>query len=225
MTERISQTILCLALFLVASGASAEETLCDGPAKPFDIPNIEGDVASVLVLPESGDSWNCQSACQSWPVGEVTDLSAYESRIRTDGSYDYVLPIGRVSSSPPAGTETRESRRINNFARFVDGGSQIQVAELVIFDHVDRTSQCFAPLLHDPDATPSRDFAFADIFSPWREPSRAIRNASHKLVDIEGTEELYNLVDDPYEYNNLLADELSVEVSAQRRQRLPGRDA
>ena len=38
-----------------------------------------------------------------------------------------------------------------------------------------------------------------------------IRNASHKLVDIEGTEELYNLLDDPYEYNNLLADELSAD--------------
>ena len=63
----------------------------------------------------------------------------------------------------------------------------------------------------DPDATPTRDFAFADIFSPWREPSSAIRNASHKLVDIEGTEELYNLLDDPYEYNNLLADELSAD--------------
>ena len=72
---------------------------------------VKGDVASVLVLPESGDSWNCQSACQSWPVREVTDLSAYESRIGTDGSYDYVLQIGRVSSSPPAGTETRASRR------------------------------------------------------------------------------------------------------------------
>ena len=30
-------------------------------------------------------------------------------------------------------------------------------------------------------------------------------------MGIEGTEELYNLVDDPYEYNNLLADELSDE--------------
>ena len=63
---------------------------------------VEGDVASVLVLPESGESWNCQNGCQSWPVREVTDLSAWESRIRTEGSYDYVLPIGRVSSSPPA---------------------------------------------------------------------------------------------------------------------------
>jgi arylsulfatase A-like enzyme len=73
----------------------------------------------------------------------------------------------------------------------------------------------FAPLLQDPNATPVRDFAFADIFSPWREPSRAIRNATHKLVDIEGAEELYNLAEDPYEYHNLLARELSVEDQRQ----------
>ena len=62
---------------------------------------VEGDVLTVLVLPESGDSWNCQGTCQSWPVHEVTDLSAYEYRVRTEGSYDFVLPIGRVTSSPP----------------------------------------------------------------------------------------------------------------------------
>lgn len=66
---------------------------------------VEGDVVSVLVLPEFGESWNCQAACQSWPVREVTDLPGYESRIRAEGSYDYVLPIGRVSSSPPAVAE------------------------------------------------------------------------------------------------------------------------
>ena len=30
-------------------------------------------------------------------------------------------------------------------------------------------------------------------------------------MDIEGTEELYNLLDDPYEYNNLRADGLSAD--------------
>ena len=30
-------------------------------------------------------------------------------------------------------------------------------------------------------------------------------------MDTEGTEELYNLLDDPYEYNNLRADELSAD--------------
>ena len=62
---------------------------------------VEDNVASVLVLPESGENWNCQMACQSWPVSGVTDISAYENRLRAEGSYDYVLPIGRVSSSPP----------------------------------------------------------------------------------------------------------------------------
>lgn len=76
----------------------------------------------------------------------------------------------------------------------------------------------FAPLLLDPQATPAREFAFADIFSPWRDPSRAIRNATHKLVDIEGTEELYNLVEDPYEHNNLLASDLSAEDQRQHDQ-------
>ena len=73
----------------------------------------------------------------------------------------------------------------------------------------------FAPLLHDPHATPARDFAFADIFSPWREPSRTIRNTTHKLVDMEGTEELYNLVEDPYEHNDLLSGELSLNDQRQ----------
>ena len=73
----------------------------------------------------------------------------------------------------------------------------------------------FAPILHDPQAAPARDFAFADIFSPWREPSRTIRNATHKLVDIEGSEEFYNLVEDPYEYNDLLASGLSAEDQRQ----------
>ena len=49
------------------------------------------------------------------------------------------------------------------------------------------------------------------ISSPWLEPSRAIRNALHKLVDIEGVEEFYNLSVDPYEHNNLLAADLSLE--------------
>ncbi len=63
---------------------------------------VEGEILTILVLPESGDSWNCRATCQSWAVQEVTDLSAYENRVRTAGSYDYVLPIGGVTSSPPA---------------------------------------------------------------------------------------------------------------------------
>lgn len=63
---------------------------------------VEGEVFSVLVVPESGEHWSCPGHCQSRPFPEVTDLSAYENRMGTEGAYDYVLPIGRVSSSPPA---------------------------------------------------------------------------------------------------------------------------
>ena len=63
---------------------------------------VEGELLNVLILPESGESWNCRGVCQSWPVSEVTDLLAVKNQIRTEGSYDYVLPIGRVTSSPPA---------------------------------------------------------------------------------------------------------------------------
>jgi arylsulfatase A-like enzyme len=96
---------------------------------------------------------------------------------------------------------------VDLYATFVDLAG-IDVERTVPGDR-EFDSISFAPLLHDPQATPARDFAFADIFSPWREPSRAIRNASHKLVDIEGVEELYNLQNDPYEYDNLLAKQLS----------------
>ncbi len=44
MTERISQTILFLALLLAASAASAEDTVCNVPARALEIPNIEADV-------------------------------------------------------------------------------------------------------------------------------------------------------------------------------------
>jgi len=84
--------------------------------------------------------------------------------------------------------------------------------ERAVPDDREFDSISFAPLLHDPGATPARDFAYADIFSPWREPSRAIRNASHKLVDIEGVEEFYNLEVDPYEHDNLLLGELSASA-------------
>lgn len=65
---------------------------------------ITDEMVTVLVLPESGDSWNClgKGDCESSPVPKVNDLSAYEERIRTDGSFDYLLPVGKVTASPPA---------------------------------------------------------------------------------------------------------------------------
>ena len=44
---------------------------------------------------------------------------------------------------------TRASRRIDKFAIFVDGGTQIRVAELVIFDQVHRTPQGVAQCVNE----------------------------------------------------------------------------
>ena len=136
----------------------------------------------------------------------------FHSRRGKDTVYQGGLNVPFIFTGPDIEAGRVSDAIINTvdlYATFLDlAGIDV---ERTVPDDREFDSISFAPLLHDPDATPSRDFAFADIFSPWREPSRAIRNASHKLVDIEGTEELYNLVDDPYEYNNLLADELSVE--------------
>ena len=67
----------------------------------------------------------------------------------------------------------------------------------------------FAPLLHDPDAAPARDFAYADAFGHGLPPAQAIRNESHKLLVIGGVEELYDLQTDPYEHHDLLTADLS----------------
>jgi arylsulfatase B len=70
-------------------------------------------------------------------------------------------------------------------------------------------SVSFAPLLHDPEAQPLRDFAYADLFAPERTTLRTIRTESYKLLVIGDVEELYNLDEDPYEHNNLLLADLS----------------
>lgn len=68
-------------------------------------------------------------------------------------------------------------------------------------------------LLNDTD-TQVRDFAYADVFGAVRNgfvDSRAIRNQEYKLVQnrLDNSEELYQLIDDPYEKNNLLVGKLS----------------
>ncbi len=66
---------------------------------------IQGELLSVLILPQSGESWNCQLRCQVWPVPAMNNLSALRSQVRREGSYDFVVPIERVTSAPPANQE------------------------------------------------------------------------------------------------------------------------
>ena len=68
-------------------------------------------------------------------------------------------------------------------------------------------------LLDDQDST-GRTFTYSDVFGRG-DPSKAIRNASHKLYIKGETEEFYNLSIDPYEQSNLLSEEMDDADKAQ----------
>lgn len=52
MTERISKTILCLALLLAADRAPAQKYVCDGTARAIDISSIDAFDADVVIFGE-----------------------------------------------------------------------------------------------------------------------------------------------------------------------------
>ena len=85
-------------------------------------------------------------------------------------------------------------------------------------DEVTHDSESFLYALSNPDAPSGRDWLYADRFNgglPGVESGDyAMRNQRYKLVRFRGEEELYDLREDPYEYVNLLAGELSREEQA-----------
>ena len=85
-------------------------------------------------------------------------------------------------------------------------------------DEVTHDSVSFLYALPNPDAPSRRDWLYADRFDgglPGVESADyAMRNQRYKLVRFRGEEELYDLREDPYEYVNLLAGELSPEEQA-----------
>ena len=79
----------------------------------------------------------------------------------------------------------------------------------------------FIPYLSEPDMPCLRDWVYADVFSGSFEgvvdANYTMRNDRYKLLRHQGTEEFYDLADDPYEHANLLAGSLSVDQQAQYR--------
>jgi arylsulfatase A-like enzyme len=75
------------------------------------------------------------------------------------------------------------------------------------------------PYLRDPDAPSQREHVFVEQFSPNGAPPYALdwqglRDATHKLVRIDGVEELYALDPKLGEVDDLLADGVSTEEQA-----------
>ena len=77
-----------------------------------------------------------------------------------------------------------------------------------------RHSVSLTPILFDDVTTQVREFAYADSFGivgGIERDAQAIRNDQYKLIkfETEGKEELYDLINDPYENVNLLSRPLS----------------
>ena len=90
--------------------------------------------------------------------------------------------------------------------------------EEAIPGEVTHDSVSFFPALSDPDAPTGREWLYADYFAGGlvgvADGDYAMRGDRYKLLRYHGTEELYDLERDPYEYDNLLSRELSVEEEA-----------
>ena len=85
-------------------------------------------------------------------------------------------------------------------------------------DGVTHDSVSFSYALSNPDAPSRRDWLYADRFNDGlagvESGDYAMRDQRYKLVRFRGEEEFYDLREDPYEYVNLLAGELSPEEQA-----------
>ena len=83
---------------------------------------------------------------------------------------------------------------------------------------VTHDSMSFFPALSDPDAPTGREWLYADYFVGGlpgvADGDYAMRGDRYKLLRYRGSEELYDLERDPYEHDNLLTGELSVEEEA-----------
>ena len=79
-------------------------------------------------------------------------------------------------------------------------------------------SVSFVPYLSSPGAESRREWLYADYFDGnfdgVETANYAMRNQRYKLLRISGVEEFYDLAEDPYEHNNLLAGDLTASEQA-----------
>lgn len=79
-------------------------------------------------------------------------------------------------------------------------------------------SVSLVPYLSDPDRESIREWVYADAFSTElgvRSGAYTMRNGRYKLLVDEGVEYFFDLQEDPYEHNDLMAGDVSEEEQAQ----------
>ena len=73
------------------------------------------------------------------------------------------------------------------------------------------------PALTDPSFT-GRSYAFTEYERGWAPRQWAVRDTRYKLVVRGGSEELYDLIEDPFESNDLLAGSPSDKILAKAKE-------
>ena len=63
---------------------------------------MQSDPLSVLLLPLSGSSWNCQLGCEERSVSEIEDNPRSITKVAEGMGFDLVIPLPSVTASPPA---------------------------------------------------------------------------------------------------------------------------
>lgn len=63
---------------------------------------MQSDPLSVLLLPLSGSSWNCQIGCKERSVSEIEKNPRSITKVAEVLGFDLVIPLPSVTSSPPA---------------------------------------------------------------------------------------------------------------------------
>lgn len=108
---------------------------------------------------------------------------------------------------------------VDLFQTMLDMAEAQSVESETVPDRVNQDSVSFMPYLQNPDLASQRDWLYADVFSGSfqgvADADYAMRNHGYKLLRHQGVEEFYNLIDDPYEHNNLLAGALTANQQAQ----------
>jgi arylsulfatase B len=152
-----------------------------------------------------------------------TDRSSVSAPFRPTGAkgsvYQGGVNVPLIVSGPGVSRGASSDAMVNStdmFSTIIEMAG-ISVDE-VLPDGVTIDAVSFLPYLSDPDAESRREWLYADYFDGnfdgVETANYAMRNQRYKLLRIGGVEELYDLVEDPYEHNNLLAGDLTASEQA-----------
>ena len=165
------------------------------------VPESERDNTYIFFM---GDNGSVEWAQPAKPVdASRTKMSVYEGGIR--------VPFMVSGPGIPKGKQTEALANSVDLMATVLELAGADMADLVPVDKkID--SQSLASVLEDPSESGPRKWIYADTRSfITRSYDFAIRDNTFKLVERNGKQELFNLIDDPWEEANLNVEALSSE--------------